>query len=149
VLEQLRDRDLTYVLRREGGRQVIVATTGDRLRVSATALRGTVEVTRSKGGFVFAGWAADRALRRQVDSVLVFVDGRQVYGSRASLIRPHRVFGQRVPKKRYGFLFDLPPSLLPAPGDAHDVRVFAVWHRVASELGYAGRYPWSHAGSSG
>jgi hypothetical protein len=67
-----------------------------------------------------------------------------VFRSRASLVRPHRILGESIaaPRKDYAFQFELPTSLLPAAGADHDVRVFAVNGRLASEPRYAPGYPW-------
>jgi hypothetical protein len=76
--------------------------------------------------------------------VMVFVDGEQVYASKASLIQPKSGLGQVAKQNPYGFQFDLPASLLPKPASGHKVRVFAMRGGVASELRYGGSYPWSH-----
>ena len=101
-----------------------------------------MRASRSGGTFVFSGWAADLEARRPSDSLVVFADGREVYSSKSANLRPHRVLGDEAPKKEYGFLFELPLALLPQPDSDHPVHVFAIRGGVASELAYAGAYPW-------
>src|SRR2546423_265018 len=79
-----------------------------------------------------------------VGGVMVFVDGEQVYASKASLIQPKSMLGQVSKQNPYGFEFDLPASLLPKPGSGHRVRVFAVRGGAAGELRYLGAWPWGH-----
>jgi sulfatase-like protein len=140
-LEELRGSSVTTVLRAQAGGEVITSSGGKAIRVDPGAVRGEVRVS-SGSNVVFSGFAADPKLRTKVDAVMVFVDGQQVFGSRASQIQPHSVLGQKAAKQRFAFRFELPSSLLPAPGSAHRVRVFAVLGAAASELTYASGYPW-------
>jgi hypothetical protein len=146
-LEELRGSSVTTVLRRVAGGEVIASSGGRKIPVVPGALRGVARVS-SGSNFVFAGWASDRRVRRKVDALMVFADGEQIFASKASLVQPHSMLGQKAPKQRFAFRFELPRSLLPAPGPDHQVRVFAVLGRRSSELRYAGSYPWGHTGSA-
>ena len=142
-LEELRGSSVTTSLTRRGGGQVITSTGGTAIPIRQQALTGSVE---AKPGptFEFDGSASDAAHRNKVDAVKVFVDGEQVYASRASLIQPKSMLGQVRKQNPYGFQFDLPASLLPKPGSRHKVRVFAVRGGAAGELRYLRTWPWGH-----
>jgi len=142
-LEELRGSSVTTTLTTRGGVQVITSTGGTAIPVRQQALTGSVE---AKPGptFEFDGSASDAAHRNKVDAVKVFVDGEQVYASRASLIQPKSMLGQVRKQNPYGFQFDLPASLLPKPGSRHKVRVFAVRGGAAGELRYLRTWPWGH-----
>jgi len=140
-LEELRGSSVTTTIRARGGGEVIASGGGKAIPVRPRTLRGQVHVSAGQN-FTFTGWASDRAVSAKVDSVRVFVDRAQVYASKISLIQPHTMLGQTVAHQRYAFQFELPRSLLPAPGSGHRVRVFATRRGVASELRYTGRYPW-------
>ena len=142
-LEELRGSSVTTTLTTRGGVQVITSTGGTTIPVRQQALTGSVE---AKPGptFEFDGSASDAAHRNKVDAVKVFVDGEQVYASRASLIQPKSMLGQVRKQNPYGFQFDLPASLLPKPGSRHKVRVFAVRGGAAGELRYLRTWPWGH-----
>ena len=146
-LAELRGSSETTVLRTRGSRETIASSNGKVTRVVPHALRGSVHVS-SRSNFVFAGWASDRRLRQKVGAIMVFADGQQVFASRASLIQPHSVLGQKAAKQRFAFRFELPRPLLPPPGSVHRVRVFAIRGRVASELRYTGAYPWRGGSTS-
>ncbi|TMM17831.1 MAG: hypothetical protein E6F97_12660, partial [Actinobacteria bacterium] len=81
-LEELRGSSVTTSLTRRGGGQVITSTGGTAIPIRQQALTGSVE---AKPGptFEFDGSASDAAHRNKVDAVKVFVDGEQVYASRA------------------------------------------------------------------
>jgi hypothetical protein len=143
-LEELRGSSVTTTIRARGASEVIASSGAKAIPVRPQALRGQVHVSTGQN-FTFTGWASDRALRAKVDSVRVFVDREQIYASKISLIQPHTMLGQVVAHQRYAFQFELPRSLLPAPGSAHRVRVLAVRRGVASEVRYTGHYPW-HTG---
>ena len=122
---------------------MIASTGGTAIAVRPQELAGSVE---AKPGptFEFDGSASDAGRRNKVDVVKVFVDGEQVYASRASLIQPKSMLGQVRKQNPYGFQFDLPASLLPKPGSRHKVRVFAVRGGAAGELRYLRTWPWGH-----
>ncbi len=142
-LEELRGSSATTVLRARAGGEVIASSGAKAIRVDPKALRGQVQVSTGSN-FVFSGWAADRLLRRKIDAVVVFAEGQQIFAGRASQIQPHSMLGETAVKQRFAFQFELPRALLPAPGTARRVRVFAIRGRVASELRYTGAYPWAH-----
>jgi hypothetical protein len=144
VLERLRGSEPAVTLRNEGGREVIASSTG-RMPVSAGAIVGTVGVEATGTRYEFTGRARNpkgrTARGRRAHSVIVFVDGHEVYRARHGNIRPHRILGQKGMKDSFGF--ELPRTLFPAPGNG-SVRVLATTGRVASELRYADGYPWPH-----
>ena len=142
-LEELRGSSVTTTLKTRGGIQVIASTGGNAIPVQPRALAGSVRV-KSGPTFEFDGSASDAARKHKVDAVMVFVDGEQVYASKASLIQPKSMLGQVSKQNPYGFEFDLPASLLPKPGSGHKVRVFAVRGGAAGELRYLGAWPWGH-----
>ncbi len=143
ALEELRGSSVTTTLKTRGGIQVIASTGGNAIPVQPRALAGSVKV-KSGPTFEFDGSASDAARKHKVDGVMVFVDGEQVYASKASLIQPKSMLGQVSKQNPYGFEFDLPASLLPKPGSGHKVRVFAVRGGAAGELRYLGAWPWGH-----
>jgi hypothetical protein len=139
VLEELRGGDLELVLR--GGD--IVSAQGKRIRIDASAIAGTVQVSKTAGGYAFKGRASTRKGRHLVDSLVVFADGKGIFAGNANDLRPLRFLDKgSLDKSR--FRFELPRTLLPAEGNDHQVRVFAIRGRVASELAYRGAYPWAH-----
>ncbi len=130
------------VLREREG-NVTLETPGQApVAVKPGALRGSLDVVRKAANWVFTGWAADLAAKRQVTSFLVLADGREVFRSGANSVRPHRTLGEKVPRKEYGFQFELPASVLPEAAETHSVRFFAIRGRVASEPRYEAPYPW-------
>jgi hypothetical protein len=140
-LEQLRGSTATAVLRARAGHDVVVFPAGRAYAVRSGDLRGHVQVSAGKT-FAFSGRAADRAHRHEPTVLKVFVDGKQAFSSPFGLIRPQRSLGQAAQNSRYAFAFELPRSLLPAPGTAHRVRVLVFRYGHASELRYARPYPW-------
>jgi Sulfatase len=139
VLEELRGGDLELVLR--GGE--IVSAQGKRIRIDASAIAGTVQVAKTAGGYAFKGRAATRKGHQLVDSIAVFADSKGIFAGNANDLRPLRFLDKgSLDKSR--FRFELPRSLLPGEGQDHQVRVFAIRGRVASELAYRGAYPWAH-----
>jgi hypothetical protein len=140
-LRALRGGTRGAVLVRRGGAEVLDSTGFGLVNVRPQALRGELSVSRTGTGWAFSGWAADLRARRAATTFFVLAGGREVFRTRASLVRPHRILGEQAVRKAYGFRFELPASLLPAAGgDA--VRFLAVRGRVASEPRYAGAYPW-------
>ena len=142
-LEELRGSSVTTTIQTHGGLQVIASTGGKAIPIRQQALAGQVRV-KAGPTFEFDGTASDAAKQHKVDAVMVFVDGEQVYASKASLIQPKSMLGQVRTQNPYGFQFDLPASLLPKPGSGHKVRVFAVRGGAAGELRYLGTWPWGH-----
>jgi hypothetical protein len=138
-LEELRGGDLNLVLRGN----VIVSTEGKRTQVDPTAIAGSVQVSTTTGGYAFKGLASTRKGHRLVDSLVVFVDDKAIFTGAASDLRPLR-FIDKGDLGKDRFQFELPRTLLPAEGQDHSVRVFAIRGRVASELAYPGTYPWAH-----
>jgi hypothetical protein len=116
----------------------IRSSDGSVVPVRPRALRGFVEV--KTGPLVrFSGWAARASLAHRADSLAVFVDGKQVFASPTAKLAPHRVLGYR---RNVGFQFELPQGLLPAPGSAHRVQIFAIAQDIATELRRKGEWPW-------
>lgn len=141
LLEQLRGSEANLVLRERGGHEVIESTEGRTTRIDPAAIRGSVEVSKTSTGFAFRGRARGAKKRRLVDSFVVFADGRALFVGRAADLRPLRFIDKGSSgKDRFGF--ELPRSLLPAPGGDHRVRVFAILGATASELRYLSPYPW-------
>ncbi len=138
VLKRLRGSDVTFSLL-DGGAAVQVGT--NRVDVSRGALQGEVRAKRKDTGWVFSGFAALRGTTKHVDTLVVFVGDRAVYVGRAENLKPHAILGEPELGKT-GFEFELPPSLLPAPGSGERVRVFALRGRVASELRYGAAFAW-------
>lgn len=141
VLEELRRSDLTFALGKEVP-PVIESSDGKTIRVAPGALVGEVRASARVGGTAFGGWAADVRARQAAELVVIFADGRSVYvGRPGNLARNdvQKLYGA----EKAGFILELPDSLLPAPGLAHQVRVFAIKGGVASELRYLPRYPWA------
>jgi hypothetical protein len=139
TLEQTRGSNESTTLAMREGRLVVEAP-GRSLPVEPGAALGAAQVDRA-GTVVFSGWAAAPSLRRSVDFLMLFVDGRLVFSAPTGELQPHRVLGQY---SLNGFDFTLPRALLPEPGAEHRVRIFAVEGGVASELRYKGSWPWSH-----
>jgi hypothetical protein len=135
VLEQLRARDRRYELASRNRRDVVVGPGGAEIPLVPGALRGRFRLTRRGGLVVFSGWASDRTRRHAVKRLVVFVDGRDVFNSAASVVRPHRILGESAPRRELGFRFDLPAALVP---EAATVRVVAIRRRVATALERAG-----------
>ena len=120
-----------------------MSSEGKRTRIDPSAISGTVQVAKTAGGYAFKGLASTRKGHRLVDSLAVFVDGKAIFAGAASDLRPLRFIDKgSLDKSR--FRFELPRTLLPAEGQDHSVRVFAIRGRVASELAYRGAYPWAH-----
>ena len=138
VLEELASSDLGFALR-DG---TIESTAGSKIRIEPGALTGTVRAAPRGTSYVFSGSATHRATRGLADSLVVFVDDRAVYFGRAETLKPHRILGEPALGKS-GFALELPQALLPPPGGDQRVRVFALRGTVASELRYAGAYPWA------
>jgi hypothetical protein len=140
-LEELRGNTVTAVLRARAGRDVVVFPGGRVYAVRAGDLRGHVQASAGKT-FAFSGRAVERAHRHEPTVLKVFVDGKQAFSSPFGLIRPQRSLGQAAQNSRYVFAFELPRSLLPAPGSGHRVRVLVFRYGRASELRHAGPWPW-------
>jgi hypothetical protein len=138
-LEELRGGDLNLVLRDTD----IESTEGKRIPIDASAISGSVQVSKTAGGYAFKGLASTRKGHRLVDSLVVFADSKAIFAGAANDLRPLRFLDKgSLDKSR--FRFELPRTLLPAEGQDHSVRVFAIRGRVASELAYRGAYPWAH-----
>jgi hypothetical protein len=136
TLTELRGSDVTYSL--EAG--ALQASDGTTIQV-AKAVSGEVRGSRSTSGSTLGGWAANLKTHKPADSIVVLVDGRSVFvGENGNLTRNDIV--NRYGVKKAGFIFRLPGSLLPAAGNAHQVRVFAIAGKTASELRYLPGYPW-------
>ena len=138
ALARLRGSDVSYSLL-NGGAAVQVGT--NRVEVSRGALQGVVRARREGTGWVFSGFAAQRGTTKHVDTLVVFVGDRAAYVGRAENLKPHAILGEPELGKT-GFEFELPPSLLPAPGSGQRVRVFALRGGLASELRYDAAFPW-------
>jgi hypothetical protein len=140
ALTELHGSDLTYSLG-AGGLQ---ASDGTTIPVQR-AVSGEVRGTRSATGSTLGGWAANLKTHRPADAIVVFVDGRSVFvGQNGNIERKDIV--QRYGIDKAGFLFSLPGGLLPEAGAAHQVRVFAIAGKTASELRYLRGYPWATRG---
>lgn len=137
-LARLRGSDVTYSLLSDGA---AVQVGSNRVAVTGGALQGVVRAKREATGWLFSGFAAQRGTTKHVDTLVVFVGARAVYSGRAENLKPHAILGEPELGKT-GFEFQLPPSLLPAPGSGQRVRVFALRGRLASELRYGAAFPW-------
>ena len=131
VLAELPGTRLELVLKDD-----VIEAREDILRVEPGALRGEVRALTPGESILFKGWAADLRGRHPVDSLVLFVDGRSV----ASWPPSYTLQGifNRYGVAPTGFEYVLPRRLLPKPGEAHRVRLFAIRGEVASELDYAG-----------
>lgn len=117
---------------------VIRSSEGETTPVRKGAVRGQVQFLEGElDGF--SGWAAQRNLKHRADSVMVFVDGREVFAAPTSQLLPHRLGDQ---SGLFGFHFELPKALLPSPGPGHEVRVIAIRNGVAAELPRKPPWPW-------
>ena len=105
-------------------------------------MSGEVRGSRSTSGATLGGWAANLKARRPASSIVVFVDGKSVFVGENGNI-PRKDILERYGIDKAGFIFRLPGGLLPAAGAGHQVRVFAVAGRAASELRYLRGYPWA------
>ena len=117
---------------------VIKSSDGTRIPVRKGALRGQVQYIKGPL-YGFSGWASQRNLKHRADSVMVFADGREVFGAPTEQLLPHRIDHQ---SGLFGFHFELPKGLLPAPGSGHRVQVLAIRRGVATELPRKPPWPW-------
>jgi hypothetical protein len=139
-LEELKGSDLTYSLK-PGALQ---ASDGSTVSLGST-VTGEVRGTRNESGSTLGGWAANPKTRKPADSIVVLVDGQSVFvGENGNITRKDIL--ERYGVDKAGFIFRLPGSLLPEPGAAHQVRVFAIAGHAASELRYLHGYPWGTSG---
>ncbi len=137
TLQELRGSDLTYSL----GADALDVSDGTAIPVGK-AVAGEVRGTRSSSGSTLGGWAGNLKTHKPAGSIVVFVDGQSVFvGENGNITRKDIL--QRYGVDKAGFIFRLPGSLLPEAGAAHQVRVFAIAGRVASELRYVPGYPWA------
>jgi len=133
VLEELPGTRLELVLKSD-----VIEVGEDVVRIEPGALRGEVRALTPGESVVLKGWAGDIRARRPVDSLVLFVDGRSVASWPPSYTL-QRIF-DRYQFSTNGFEYELPRRLLPKPGEARRVRLFAIRAEVASELDYAGFY---------
>jgi hypothetical protein len=106
------------------------------------AITGEVRGTRSATGSTLGGWAANLKTHKPAGSIVVLVDGQSVFaGENGNITRKDLL--KRYGVDNAGFIFLLPGALLPVAGTEHQVRVFAIAGRVASELHYLRGYPWA------
>ena len=100
---------------------------------------------RSTTGSTLGGWAGNIKTHKPADSIVVLVDGQSVFvGENGNITRKDIL--ERYGIDKAGFIFRLPGSLLPDAGAAHQVRVFAIAGKAASELRYLHGYPWATKG---
>src|SRR5262249_15706476 len=137
ALTELHGSDVTYALG-AGGLQ---ASDGTTIPVRS-AISGEVRGTRSSSGSTLGGWAANLKTHRPDGSIVVLVDGKSVFVGQNGNIERKDIL-DRFGIDNAGFLFSLPGALLPEAGAAHQVRVFAIAGKVASELRYLRGYPWA------
>lgn len=142
VLSELANGESGRSLVVRGGRETIESPRGAAVQVEPGAISGIVRVGQRGSAFLFTGWARIAKATRPPKSLVVLVDGQEIFGSPTTVVRPLRVLGDFAPKRTLGFSFELPSAALPAPGRGASVRVFALHGRLASELRYAGPYPW-------
>jgi hypothetical protein len=139
-LEELEGSDLTYSL----GTDALQASDGTAIPIGA-AVSGEVRGARSTSGSTLGGWAANLKTRKPADAIVVFVDGQSVFvGENGNITRKDIL--KRYGVDKAGFIFRLPGALLPDAGSAHQVRVFALAGKTASELRYLRGYPWATHG---
>jgi hypothetical protein len=139
-LEELKGSDLTYSLQAGALR----ASDGTTVPVGP-AVSGDVRGSRSTTGSTLGGWAANLKTHKPADSIVVFVDGQSVFvGENGNITRKDIL--ERYGVDKAGFIFRLPGSLLPEAGATHQVRVFAIAGKTASELRYLRGYPWATRG---
>jgi hypothetical protein len=133
VLDELQGTRLELVLAGD-----VIRSGTDVIEVERGALQGEAHVLTPGGNIVIEGWAGDVRARLPVDSLVLFVDGRSVASWQPSSTG-QKIF-DRYGIKRNGFEYELPSRLVPKPGQARRVRVFAIRGGVASELRYKGFY---------
>jgi hypothetical protein len=139
-LVELPGSDVTYSL----GANALEASDGTRIALR-TSVKGEVRGTRSATGSTLGGWAANLKTHKPADSIVVFVDGQSVFdGENGNITR--KAILERYGVDKAGFIFRLPGSFLPEANTAHQVRVFAIAGRIASELRYLPGYPWATNG---
>jgi hypothetical protein len=136
-LEELEGSDVTYSLGPGG----VEASNGTTIPVNQ-AVSGEVRGSRSSSGSTLGGWAANLKSRKPADMIVFFVDGQSVFvGENGNITRKDIL--QRYGVNKAGFIFRLPGALLPPAGKEHQVRVFAIAGKAASELRYLRGYPWA------
>jgi len=139
-LEQLKGSDLAYSLQDHA----LQASDGSTVPVGS-AVRGDVRATRSTSGSTLGGWAGNLKTHKPAGSIVVLVDGDSVFvGENGNITR--KAVLKRYGVDKAGFIFRLPGALLPEAGAAHNVRVFAIAGKAASELRYLHGYPWATKG---
>ncbi len=111
------------------------------LKIGKTSLRAYLEeVTVEKDRVLFAGWAADPENERTADSILVFVDGRQVFRGTTGLPRPdvsEAFTGRHLANA--GFFFAVGSASFE---EDSEVRVIAFAGGRAAEVRYPKDFPW-------
>ena len=141
TLTELRGSDVTYTL----GAGTLEASDGTTIPVGK-AVSGEVRGTRSASGSTLGGWAANVKARKPADAIVVLVDGQSMFVGEPGNIQRKDIL-KRYGVDKAGFIFRLPGSLLPDAGAAHQVRVFAIAGKAASELEYLPGYPWATKGA--
>ncbi len=140
-----RTANTTYVLRKEGTREVIAVNDESlglirRIPVDHNAMLGRVEdITIEDGGVQveFTGWAADTIRKELPGEILVFVKGKYLSSAVTKYKSPKESEFRGAPEKS-GFNFSIPIQVINSPGTSlADIRIFAVSRNdKAIELNY-------------
>jgi hypothetical protein len=139
-VEELQGSDLTYSLQGDA----LEASDGTTVSIGS-AVSGEVRGTRGTSGSTLGGWAGNLKTHKPAGSIVVLVDGDSVFvGENGNITR--KAILKRYGIDKAGFIFRLPGALLPEAGTAHNVRVFAIAGKAASELRYLHGYPWATKG---
>jgi len=113
----------------QNGRESIVLPSGREIDVVPGAIDGYVEEIDFETGLLYvSGWATDTRLKRVVDRVLMFVEGRILASASPSQPRPDIMEAHGRGLRRSGY------ELMSAGGSPAQLRVFAVERGTASEL---------------
>ena len=124
-------------------RHAVVCWDGEAVAARLGDIAAFLDVVERKGEKVlFFGWAADLGAAQPADSILLFVNGRNVHKGSTGLPRPdvaRAFFDQSLIAS--GFVFEVDSRLFDAQSQ---VRVFAVRGEQISEVLYPSKYPWRH-----
>ena len=124
-------------------RHAVVCRGGKAVAARPGDLAAYLDVVEDRGESVlFLGWAADLKAAQPADSILIFVNQRNVHQGSTGFPRPDVVrvhFDQRLAGS--GFAFEVDSDLFDAQAQ---VQVFAVRGEQISEVLYPSKFPWRH-----
>ena len=121
----------------------VVCRGGEAVAAQPGQIAAYLDLVEDKGETVlFFGWAADLEASQPADTILVFVNGRNVHEGTTDLHRPDVVrvhFDQGLTTS--GFVFEVDSDLFDSEAQ---VRVFAVRGDRISEVIYPNKFPWKY-----